>query len=193
MDEYYYICNTRVNDAIYILSKDNQKYLQFRKDFKNGLYYMGISKTKVNCHCYFNNVKKGKSMISIFDKKRAKAVRILQERCTFLSNEDFINALKYNAIKGINFRRRDVKIINKIYGYSKGVVDCIFEYPHIGIKMNRTTEDIKAPVPLKIMEHYKYVPLILDTLFVNNVAFLLAKSIDIEFIHCKAIFTKSDK
>ena len=32
-----------------------------------------------------------------------------------------------------------------------------------------------------------------DVLFVNGVAFLLAKSKDIEFIHCKIILTKSDK
>ena len=32
-----------------------------------------------------------------------------------------------------------------------------------------------------------------DLLFVNKIPFLLAKSRDIEFIHCKALFTKHDK
>ena len=29
VDKYYIICNTRVNDAIYVQGKDDEKYLQF--------------------------------------------------------------------------------------------------------------------------------------------------------------------
>ena len=63
-------------------------------DPKYGLYYINISKANVEGHCYFNNVKKGKSIVSILDQKRAKTIRILQERCTFPSDKDFINALE---------------------------------------------------------------------------------------------------
>ena len=42
VDEYYIICNTRVNDAIYVQSKDNRKYLRFQKDHKFNLYDMHI-------------------------------------------------------------------------------------------------------------------------------------------------------
>ena len=103
----------------YVQSKDNGKYLRFQRDPKFNLYYMGISKANVEDHCYFDTVKKGKSLFSILDQKRAKGVRTLQERCTFPSEQYFINALECNSIEGIDFRRRDVKIANEIYGYSK--------------------------------------------------------------------------
>ena len=59
---------------------------------------MDISETNGEDCCYFNTVKKGKSMFSILDQKRAKTVKTLQEQCTFPSDEDFINALEYNVI-----------------------------------------------------------------------------------------------
>ena len=64
---------------------------------------MGISKANVEDHCYFNTMKKGKSMFSRLNQKSAEAVRTLQEWCAFLSYKDFINALEYNAIEGVNF------------------------------------------------------------------------------------------
>ena len=78
------------------------------KGSKFNLYYMDISKANVKDYCYFNTVKKRKSMCSILDQKRAKAVRILQEQCACPSDEDFINELECNAIEGVDFRRRDV-------------------------------------------------------------------------------------
>ena len=63
------ICNRRVNDAIYVQSKGNGKYLQFNRDQKYVLYYMDISKAKVDGHCYFNTVKKGKLLFSILNQK----------------------------------------------------------------------------------------------------------------------------
>ena len=60
-------------------------------------------------------------MFSILDQKRAKAVKtLLQERCAFLSDKDFITVLECNTIEGVDFGRREVKIANEIYGYSKG-------------------------------------------------------------------------
>ena len=73
-------------------------------------------------HYYLNIVKDGKTTFSILDQKRAEAVRILQERCGFPSDKDFINTLECNSIEGVDFSRRDIKIANKIYGYSKGAV-----------------------------------------------------------------------
>ena len=57
--------------------------------------------------CQFNNVKKKKSLFSILDQKRVKAVRTLQERCAFPSDEDFINALECNSIEGVYFGRKE--------------------------------------------------------------------------------------
>ena len=81
---------------------------------------MDISKAELDKHCYLNTVKDGKTTFSILDQKKAEAVRILQERCGFPSDEDFINALECNSIEGVDFGRRDVKIANELYGYSKG-------------------------------------------------------------------------
>ena len=88
-DDYYIICNTRIDNAIYVRSKDDGKYLRFQRDHEFDLYYMEISKADGDKHCYLNTVKQRKSLYSILDQKRAEAVRILQERCAFPSNEDF--------------------------------------------------------------------------------------------------------
>mmetsp|Transcript_46519 Transcript_46519/g.51851 ORF Transcript_46519/g.51851 Transcript_46519/m.51851 type:complete len:159 (+) Transcript_46519:113-589(+) len=43
---------------------------------------------------------------------------------------------------------------NAIYGYNTDVIDDKFKYPRKGIKMDRTTKDVVALVPPKIMESY---------------------------------------
>ena len=141
----------------------------------HNLYYMDISKTKVDDHCYFNTMKKGN----------------IQEQCIFPSIDGFINALECNAIKGVAFGRRDVKIANEIYGYSKDTADGKVKHPQKEIKMDRTIEDITGTVLLKLTKHYKYIHLDIDLLFLNGVAFLLVKSKYIESIYCKAILSKS--
>ena len=135
---------------------------------------MDISNADGDKHCYLNTVKHGKSLYSIIDQKRAEAVRILQERCGYPSDEDFINALGCNSIEGVDFGRRDVKIANNIYGYSMGAAKGRFKYPRKGIKMDRTTELMAAPVPPTIMEYYSDIHLDIDILFVNKIPFLLA-------------------
>ena len=60
-----------------------------------------------------------------------------------------------------------------------------FKHPSKRVKMDRIIEDIAAPVPPDIMKHYKNVHLDIDILFVNKIAFLLAISRDIGFIHCR--------
>ena len=37
-DDYYIICNTRIDNAIYMQSKDDGKYLRFQRDHKFDLY-----------------------------------------------------------------------------------------------------------------------------------------------------------
>ena len=91
---------------------------------------MDISEADLDEHCYLNTVKEGKTTFSILDQKRAEAVRILQERCGFPSDEDFIHALECNSIEVIDFGRRDVNIANEIYGYSKGAAMGRFKHPH---------------------------------------------------------------
>ena len=158
-NECYIICNTRVDDVIYVQSKDDRKYLQFQRDHTFNLYYIDISKGDVDEHCYLNTVKQGKSLFSILDQKRAEAVRILQERCAFPSDEIFTNALECNSIEGVGFGRRDVNIANNIDGYSKGAAMGRFKYPRKGVVMDRTTEDIAAPVPLEVMKNCKEIHL----------------------------------
>ena len=111
---------------------------------------MDISEANLDEHCYLNTVKEGKTTFSILDQKRVEAVRILQERCGFPSDEDFINALECNSIEGVDFGRREVNIANEIYGYSKGAAMGRFKHPHKGMKMDKTTEDITTPLPPKI-------------------------------------------
>ena len=53
----------------------------------------------------------------------------------------------------MDFGRRDAKIANGIYGYSKGAAMGKFKRPCEGVKMDRTTEDVATPIPPKIMEH----------------------------------------
>ena len=49
-DDYYIIRNTRVDDAIYVQSKEDGKCLRFQRDHKFNLYYMDISKAVVDEH-----------------------------------------------------------------------------------------------------------------------------------------------
>ena len=146
---------------------------------------MDISKAKTDKHSYLNIVKDRKTTCSILDQKRAQAVRFFQERCRFPSDVDFINALECNSIDGVDFGRRDVKIANEIYGYSKGAAVGRFKHPQKGMKMDRTTEDVNTPLQPKILEHYKDIDLDIDILYVNQTPFLLAISRDIGFIHCR--------
>ena len=64
---------------------------------------MDISEANLEKNCYLNTVKERKTTFSILDQKRAEAVRILQERCGFPSDKDFINALEYNSIEGVDW------------------------------------------------------------------------------------------
>ena len=116
---------------------------------------------------------------------------MLQERCGFPSDVDFINALEFNSIEGVDFGRRDVKIANEIYGYSKGAAMGRFKRSQKGVKMDQTTEDLVALLPPKILKHYKDIHLDIDILYVNQTAFLLAISRDIGFIHCRPMSINS--
>ena len=125
--------------------------------------------------------------------QRAEAVRILQGRCGFPSDEDFINGLECNSVEGVDFGRRDVKIANKIYSYSKGAAMGRFKYPQKVVQMNRTTEDVAAPLMSKIIEPYKDIHLNIDMLYVNQTPFLFAISRDIGCIHCRPMSNNAIK
>ena len=132
---------------------------------------MDISEAETNKHCYLNTIKDRKTTFSIFDQKRAEAVRVLQKRCGFPSDVDFINASECNSIDGVDFGRSDVKIPNEIYGYSKGATVGRFKHPRTGVKMDRTTGDVAAPLPPKILEHCKDIHLDIDILYVNLIKY----------------------
>ena len=146
---------------------------------------MNISEANLDEHCYLNTVKEGKTIFFILHQKRAEAVIILQDRCGFPSDKDFINALECNFIDGMDFGRRDLNIANKIYGDNKGAAMGSFKHPRKGVKMDITTEDIATLLPPDIMEHYKDVHLDTDILFVNKIPFVFAISRDIGCIHCR--------
>ena len=80
-----------------------------------------------------------------------------------------------------------MKIANDMYGYSKGVAIRKFKHPRRGVKVDRTTEDMAAPVPPTIMKYYSDIHLDIDILFVDKIPFLLATSQDIGSIHCNGI------
>ena len=91
VDEYYIMYDTRIDDAIYVQSKDDGKYLQFQRDHKHNVCYMNIREANLDKYCYLNTVNEAKTTFSILDQKRAEAVKIFQERYDFLSDKDFIN------------------------------------------------------------------------------------------------------
>ena len=192
-DDYYILCNTRVDDAIYVQSKEDGKFLRFQRCPRYNLYYMDIGEGNPDGHCYFNSVANNQKDFSILDQKRAEACRMLQEKCGFPSDTDFINALEHGEIPNVDFGRRDVKIANKIYGYSAGAAMGKMKHPRKGHKMERVSEDTISPVPSSVLENYKNIHLDIDLFFVNEVAFFLATSRDIGFIHCKAVLSKEDK
>ena len=64
-DNYYIICNTRDDNAIYVQSKDDGKYPRFQRDHKFNLHNKDISKANGDEHCYLNTVKQGKALYSM--------------------------------------------------------------------------------------------------------------------------------
>ena len=93
----------------------------------------------------------------------------------------------------MDFGRRDAKIANDIYGYSKGAAMGRFKHPRKGVKMNITTDDLATLVPPTIMEYYINIHLDIDVLFVNKIPFLLATSRNIGLMYCKAMLTNHGK
>ena len=68
-----------------------------------------------------------------------------------------------------------------------------FKHPQKGVKMDRTTEDVAAPLSPKILKHYKNIHLNRDILYVKQSSFLLVISRDIRFIHCRSMSSNSTK
>ena len=191
-DEFHIICNTGVDDAIYIKNKNNNEYLRFERDKRNGLYYFNyeLNLAQDDQQCHFNTIEKTKMQFSTQDQKRAEKVRILQERCGYPSDEDFINALECNIIQGVDFVRRDVKIANEIYGYSKNAAMGKMRNTRKGQKMVRVIDELATPVPHDILEHYGNVHIDIDIMFVNNIPFFTVLSMDLKFIHCRAMLSR---
>jgi hypothetical protein len=154
---------------------------------------MDIGESKLDSYCYFNSVRNNQRKFSILDQKQAEACRLLQEKCGFPSHVDFINALENSKISNIDFGRRDVKIAHQIYGYSAGAAMGKMKHPKKGHKMERVTEDTISPVPSSLLKNYKNIHLDIDLLFINNMAFFLATSRHVGFIHCRAVLSKHDK
>ena len=71
-DEFYIICNTRIDNTIYVQSKDDGKYLRSQRDHKFNLCYMDISEADLDKHCYLKTMNKGKTIFSILDQKESR-------------------------------------------------------------------------------------------------------------------------
>ena len=55
-----------MNTTLYVIK---ESMMWHQRDPKFNLYYMGISETNMEEHCYFNTEKKGISLFSIFNQK----------------------------------------------------------------------------------------------------------------------------
>ena len=51
-NEYYIICNARIDNPIYVQSENDSKYLQFQREHKCNLYYMDISEADLDAEIY---------------------------------------------------------------------------------------------------------------------------------------------
>ena len=71
-DKYYIICNTRIDDTIYVQSKDNGKCIKFQRDHKLNLYYIDISEVELDKLYYLSTVKDGKTNFSYLTKREQK-------------------------------------------------------------------------------------------------------------------------
>ena len=65
VNAYYTIYNTRDDNVIYVWSKEYWKHIQFQRDHKFNLYYMGISEVDMDKYCYPNTVKQALECTSI--------------------------------------------------------------------------------------------------------------------------------
>ena len=81
----------------------------------------------------------------------------------------------------------------QIYGYSAGAAKGKMKHPRKGHKMERVTEDTISLVTSSLLENYKNIHLDIDLFFINDVAFFLATSRHVGFIHCQAVLSKHDK
>ena len=116
---------------------------------------------------------------------------MLQEKCGHPSDEDFVHALECNVIPGVDFGRRDVKIANKVYGFSDAMGK--MKHSRKGKKMEQISGSIMYLVPSQLIEHYTNIYLGMDLLFINGVAFFVCTSRDIGFVHCCLVLNKTDK
>ena len=67
------------------------------------------------------------------------------------------------------------------------------KHPRKGHKMERVTEDTISLVPSSVLKNCKNIHLNIALLFINNVAFFLATSRYVGFIHFRVVLTKHDK
>ena len=101
--------DTRIDDAIYVQSKMGGRSLRFQQCHDWNLYYLDLENPDMEEACLFTPI----------NKKRARAVRKLQEMCGSLSDADFIQALEHNKIPGVDFTKRDIRIAKNLLGYSE--------------------------------------------------------------------------
>ena len=57
VNEYYTIYNISDDNVIYVWRKEYGKHIQFLRDHKFNLYYVGINEADMDAHCCPNTVK----------------------------------------------------------------------------------------------------------------------------------------
>ena len=65
VNEHYTTYNTKDGNVIYVWSKEYVNHIQFQRDHKFNLYYIGISDADMNKRCYPNTVKRALECTSI--------------------------------------------------------------------------------------------------------------------------------
>ena len=98
---------------------------------------------------------------SELDRKRAIALRSLQKKIEFPSDNDLANAIDYNVIGKCQFNRRDICIVNKRDGR------CIAELKRKLTKRKTKMKiaDVNYEVPRVIMDAYSKIYLDIDIMY----------------------------
>ena len=180
-EEFRVVFDFDVHDTFYIFNND-ETYIVFDKT-RNNLYCLSVFHGDVQECCFVTTVAGVEIEYSGLDRRRAKAVRSLQKRIGFPSDNNLANTIDYNVVGNCQFNRRDIRIANKIHG--KSVAKLKEKLSKRKAKMFRI--DMKRDVPKTIMDAYRKTHFNIDIMYVNKVAYLTAISEHIRMTNCIAI------
>lgn len=139
---------------------------------KNNLYCFSVYNGDEYDCCYITRVAGTEIEFSELNRKRVEAVRSLQKRINFPSDNDLVNAIDYNVVGNCQFILRDIHISHKIHG--KSIAE--FKGKSTKRKVKMTRNDIKCEVLESIMGEYSNIHLDIDIMHVNKIVYFTAIS-----------------